>query len=330
MTDRPPLRGLLLPLVPVYRLGLALREWRLRAGRKAIRRLRWPVVGIGNLSTGGAGKTPLTTALAQALTIRGAHVAVLSRGYGRASRSAARVDPDGCSEAFGDEPPAMAREAGVRVYVAAERYEAGRLAEEEWTACEPLCVHLLDDGFQHRQLARDVDILLLDRRDWGDCLLPAGNLREPRSAFRRAHAIAIPAGEPELESELRAQGWAGPVWRLHRHMEVPRVDGPVIAFCGIARPGQFFAGLETAGLHLAGRMAFADHRPYSSRDIDRLLDAARSVSAAALMTTEKDRVRLGALAQRIAEKLPLQTARLRIEIEDAGAAIGWLWDRIRK
>src|SRR5258708_4710388 len=105
--------------------------------------------------------------------------------------------------------------------------------------------------FQPRQLHRDVNILLLDGRDYQDHLLPAGNLREPLKAMSRAHIIGIPAEETELEPRLKAAGWHGIVWRLKRRMEVPPIDGPIVAFCGIARSEQFFAGLEAAGLHLA-------------------------------------------------------------------------------
>jgi tetraacyldisaccharide 4'-kinase len=195
-------------------------------------------------------------------------------------------------------------------------------------------VHLLDDGFQHRQLARDVDILLLDGRDRRDGLLPAGNLREPLQAARRATVIAIPAagdgltGASELEAALRAQGFAGPVWRLRRRMEVPAVDGPVAAFCGIARPEQFFAGLEAAGLRIAVRIVFPDHHRYAARDLDRLFAAARKTGAAALITTEKDRVRLGKLAAAFPESLPLNTAGLRIEIEHEDEAFDWLVERL--
>lgn len=327
MSPTSAVRRLLLPLVPLYRLGLNLREARLRSGREPVRRLGWPVVSIGNLSTGGAGKTPLAIALARALARRGMHVDVLSRGYGRRSPLPLRVDPRGPAEEFGDEPLVIAREAGVPVYVAAQRYQAGLLAEG---SAEATGVHLLDDGFQHRQLARDVDILLLNRADWGDHLLPAGNLREPRSAFRRAQVIALPAEEREFEAALRARGWTGPVWHLRREMKVLPLAGPVIAFCGIARPQQFFAGLEAAGLRLASRVAFADHHRYIPHDLDCLLDAARSVGAAALITTEKDRARLGALAQQIPRKLPLHTAALRMEIENEEAAIDWLLARLAR
>jgi tetraacyldisaccharide 4'-kinase len=321
-------RPWLAPLVPLYAAGLAWRSRRIESGAETVRRLRWPVVSIGNLSTGGSGKTPLTIALAKALTARGVHVDVLSRGYGRKSKLPGRVDPAGTAAEFGDEPPLIARETGVPVYVAAERYRAGKLAEAEAPEVQGRAVHLLDDGFQHRQLHRDVDILLLNGQDWEDSLLPAGSLREPLQAAYRASGIATPADDPALETKLRGGGWQGPILWLHRRMEVPLVDGPVVAFCGIARPEQFFAGLEAAGLHLAARIAFADHHCFTAADLNRLADAARASGAAALLTTEKDRVRLGELAQSIPASLPLKTARLRIEIEDEAAALDWLMGRL--
>jgi tetraacyldisaccharide 4'-kinase len=188
-------------------------------------------------------------------------------------------------------------------------------------------LHLLDDGFQHRQLGRDVDILLLDARDLTDGLLPAGNLREPLAAVRRATVIAIPSGNAALEAELKAIGWQGPVWRLRRHMEVPPAVKP-FAFCGIARPEQFFDGLEAGGARLAARLAFADHHRYTARDIERLLAEARKVGACSFITTEKDRVRMGKLVAAFPASLPLKTAGLRVEIEDEAAAVDWLVKRI--
>jgi tetraacyldisaccharide 4'-kinase len=325
-------RRLLFPLIPLYRLALAFRDLQFSSGLEPVRRLRFPVVSIGNLSAGGSGKTPLTIALAKALSRRGLRVDVLSRGYGRQCKLAARVNPNGTAEEFGDEPLLIAREAGVPVYVAPERYNAGLLAEADalQTSSEsrPAIVHLLDDGFQHRQLYRDVNILLLNRHDWRDSLLPAGNLREPLRASRRASAIAIPADEPELEAELRASDWKGLVLRLRRTMRVPAVNGPIAAFCGIARPEQFFAGLEAAGLKIALRQAFPDHHRYTAPDLERLTAAARRASATAFITTEKDLVRLGALAATFPKYMPLSAARLRIEIENQDAAIDWLVDRL--
>ena len=321
-------RRLLLPLVPLYRLALASRELRLLL--EPARRLRFPVVSIGNLSTGGAGKTPLAIALAPALSARGLRVDVLSRGYGRQSKLAARVLPGGSAEDFGDEPLLIARETGVPVYVALRRYDAGALAEAEALAGSGQGVHLLDDGFQHRQLARDVDILLLNQRDWQDWLLPAGNLREPLEAIRRADVLAIPANEPELEAALRVWGWTGPVWRLHRAMEIPPVSSPVAAFCGIARPEQFFAGLEDAGLEVTLRLAFPDHFTYTRRVLEELLTNAREKEVSAIITTEKDLVRLGNLASIFPKSMPLATARLRIKIENQAEAIDCLVDQVRQ
>jgi tetraacyldisaccharide 4'-kinase len=320
-------RHLLIPLVPLYRLALALRELRLRTGLEPVRRLRFPVVSIGNLSTGGSGKTPLTIALARALQQRGLSVDVLSRGYGRKSKLAVRVNPNRTAAEFGDEPLLIARETGLPVYVAPQRYDAGLLAEAQQAANSPI-VHLLDDGFQHRQLARDVDILLLDSRDWQDWLLPAGNLREPLRTIRRASVIAIPANEPEQADKLQAWGWQGPIWRLRRNMEIPAISGPVTAFCGIARPKQFFAGLEASGLHLAARVVFPDHHRYTARNLDHLIATARAAGATAIITTEKDLVRLGMLASTFPASMPLATARLRIEIDSQTAAIDWLVNRL--
>ncbi len=313
-----PARGMLRPLAPLYRFGLFIRERQLASGGEPVLRLNWPVISIGNLSVGGAGKTPLTIALARAWKKNGSYVDVLSRGYGRKTRGALRVNPEGTAEEFGDEPLEIARAAGVPVYVAGQRYDAGVLAEREEARLaqqqEKIVerpVHLLDDGFQHRQLARDVDIVLVNRRDFRDELLPAGNLREPLTAVRRAHIVAIFEDEPELETKLKALGWTGTLWHLRRRMEAPDAAGPVVAFCGIARPEQFFAGLEGKGIRLAARHAFPDHYRYGQRDVERLAREAQAAGAT-LVTTEKDRARLG----RLAEGLPLETARLQIEIPD--------------
>jgi tetraacyldisaccharide 4'-kinase len=325
-------RPWLAPLIPLYAAGVALRDMRLKNGWEPTRRLRFPVISIGNLSMGGSGKTPLTIALARLLNGSGVHVDVLSRGYGRRRNEPARVRPDGTAEEFGDEPLLIAKQARVPVYVAKHRYEAGRLAEAEIEASGRqdtrrgllAAAHILDDGFQHRQLARDIDILMLSQSDWHDHLLPGGNLRESLAAIRRASVVAIPADEAELYTELKASGWRGPVWRLHRRMNLPQIAGPVAAFCGIARPGQFFSGLRAAGLTLASETVFPDHHFYTHRDIERVLSEARTNKATALMTTEKDQVRLGSLAPAFSDSLPLKTAQLSIEIEDEAGARDWL------
>jgi tetraacyldisaccharide 4'-kinase len=342
-------RPLLWPLVPVYRLGLALREVQLRTGLKPVRRLRRPVVSVGSLSAGGAGKTPLVIALAKALVARGIAVDLLSRGYGRRSALPLLVDSRGTADKFGDEPLVIAREAQVPVYVAAERYEAGLLAEASqqvsepaservgelasWQVGEPASqrvgVHLLDDGFQHRQLHRDVDILLLSRGDLADHLLPAGNLRETLRAAERADIFAVPEEEPEVAEWVTSRGWRGMVWRVRRRMDVPRIEVPVVAFCGIARPEQFFQGLESGGVRVAARFAFRDHHRYTAGDLERIAVAAQKAGAKTILTTEKDRVRLGAMTEELPASISLKTIPLRVEIENEGDAIDWLIGRIR-
>lgn len=320
------LRSLLLPLTPLYRLAITRRERRLVSGREPIRRLQHPVISIGSLSTGGAGKTPLTIALAQALTASGLAVDVLSRGYGRRSHLAAKVDPQGSSQLYGDEPLLIARTANVPVYVAPLRYDAGLLAESAQPQtppgepAAPQVLHLLDDGFQHRQLHRDLDILLLNRADLHDRLLPVGNLREAVRAAERAHILAIPADDPTLKSDLRARGLTQPIWLLHRRMTIPSVANPVLAFCGIARPSQFFARLRHSAIDLTACKAFPDHHPYTARDLDRLAKTAHATGATSFLTTEKDAARLRTLDS----PLPLATVSLRIEIEDTPAALDWL------
>jgi tetraacyldisaccharide 4'-kinase len=240
-------RFLLKGLVPLYEIGLALREVRLGTRFEPIKQLKLPVVSVGGISAGGAGKTPLVIALAKALTTRGVHVDVLTRGYGRKSHAAVRVDSTGSAEKFGDEPLVIALEANAPVFVAKQRYDAGILAERFVSTSQALALHILDDGFQHRQLHRDVDIVLIDRRDWVDDLLPAGRLREPLTALHRANVIGVPADDEELAEKMMAMGWEGQLWRLRRRMKIPVIDGPVVAFCGIAHSDQFFEGLTKGG-----------------------------------------------------------------------------------
>ena len=331
-------RPLLWPFVSVYRLGLALREFQLRSGLMPVRRLRWPVISIGNLSAGGSGKTPLTIALAKALKARGFNVDVLSRGYGRNSVLPLLVDPTGTANEFGDEPLLIAREAQVPVYVAAERYQAGLLAERSATSVAPQNAgeghrpkaHILDDGFQHRRLARDVDVLLLSQRDIADHLLPAGNLREPLLAAKRAHVIAIPSDEMEVAEHVRSWGWEGELWLLRRCMEIPHFDGPAVAICGIARPGQFFQGLEAAGVNIATRVVFPDHYRYSADDLERIVLATRLAGGRALLTTAKDIVRLAPIAHKLPADLPLRAVELRIEIENQESVMAWLTERLQR
>jgi tetraacyldisaccharide 4'-kinase len=322
-------------LIPLYAAGLAVRNLCLHRGWERIRILWYPVISVGNLSVGGSGKTPFTIELARLLATKHFHLDVLSRGYGRLVRQPARVRADGTVEQFGDEPLLIAQKTGVPVYVAPQRYDAGLLADHTFisdggdlSAGQVPLVHVLDDGFQHRQLFRDIDILLIDRDDWNDTLLPAGNLREPLNAVRRAHVLAIPADDLPLETDLRSFGWSGPIWHIHRRMDLPEIDGPVAAFCGIARPNQFFAGLKSAGLNIVARHVFRDHHSYTPRDIEHLVATARAAGATALLTTEKDAVRLASHFAASQSILPILTAALTVRIEDEHKALDWLVDKL--
>lgn len=320
-----------LPLVPLYGAGAALRVLGWSSGLTPVRKLGWPVVSIGNLSVGGTGKTPFTIALVGLLKERGVHVDVLSRGYGRLSKSVERVDPDGSPERFGDEPLLIGHSAQVPVYVGASRWQAGRLAERESEGRKG--VHLLDDGFQHRALARQVDIVLVNSEDLADSLLPAGNLREGLSALRRAQVLAVPATEDEAIRTIEERGLGAPggqqVWRFRRKMMLPPIPDPmagrpVVAFCGIARPQQFFDGLTAGGLKLAATRAFPDHVVYSRADLEGLRRLVRGTEARAVMTTAKDLCRLGEHAQGFDWGVPLLAADLRVTLEDEAVAMAWL------
>lgn len=259
-----------------------------------IRRLNHPVVSVGNLTTGGTGKTPLVIELARQFRDKGYRPVILSRGYRRKSRGVEIVSrgrgPEIDWTRSGDEPQLMAsRLPGVAVVVGNNRFRAGERAEEEDLGD----LFLLDDGFQHRQLHRDVDIVTIDPDEWAQeaRLLPVGRWREPKSTIGRADAACVQAGrglgafEPDIpvfEVETVVDG-------LSRNGRIVPVESlkstPVTAFAGIAKPDRFFNLLEAEGLTIASRVAFPDHHPFRSSDLKRL-------AGQTLVTTEKDAVRL--------------------------------------
>jgi tetraacyldisaccharide 4'-kinase len=306
---------LLAPFALVY--ASLMRARNARFDRMAAQRLQWPVVSIGNLSIGGAGKTPLVICLARLLQRGGFHPDVLSRGYGRSNKKIERVDSDGSAERFGDEPLLIARAAGVPVYVGASRYEAGLLAEAE-LGREGRHVHLLDDGFQHRQLARNVDIVVIHRSDLHQRLLPAGRLREPLSSLRRADVIVLRQEDADLESALRVHaGKECSFWHMRRTLRLSIPGKRALAFCAIARPAEFFAALATAGVEVVERMSFRDHHRYTSSDMDRLAELGRRHRCEAFVTTAKDEVKLNpAMCLQLNAVAPLRIASLVVELED--------------
>ena len=298
-------RSWLLPLTPLYRAALAAKNHLYDTRRLPVRTLRNPVLSIGSLSAGGAGKTPAVLALAHILTQSGYAVDVLSRGYGRISRKVAHVDPAGTPAGFGDEPLELAR-AGLSVFVAAERHQGGLLAEQT----NPNTIHLLDDGFQHRRLARTADLVLLTLADLEDHLLPAGNLREPLPALRRASAILLREEEAARIQPALTHHTQAPCWLLRRTLTLPS-GAPTrpFVFTGIARPEPFLAALPQA----VGHLFFPDHHPYPLDNCDALLTAARQANANGFLTTAKDAVKLTpAHHARLAALGPLAVATLTV------------------
>ena len=298
------------PLSVLFGAGVDVRNALYERGRLRTRHLQAPVISVGNLSLGGAGKTPFVIALGELLKARGIEFDVLTRGYGRGSHGAAQVEPKGSARQFGDEPLLIARRLGVPVFVGEMRYQAGVLAER---TLGPR-LHVLDDGFQHRQLARDFDIVLVTPEDAHDRLLPAGRLRENLGALRRADAIVLTPGA--LPQDLRLTGKR--VWRVRRGIRPEQVPPRPVAFCGIARPQRFFEQLREAGIPPAAETGFRDHHTYTSQDMARLLKMKQQSGAAGFVTTEKDAINLGGLADALQ---PLAIVPATMELLEAQAAI---------
>ena len=307
----------LLPLTPLYAAAVAAKNLAYDRGWARAEQLRGLVISVGNLSVGGSGKTPLTIRLAELLRDQGIAVDVLSRGYGRGSDATAKVDANGSAEQFGDEPLLIAR-AGIPVFVGDSRYEAGLLAERE--AGSPR-VHLLDDGFQHRQLAREADIVVLHRNDFADRLLPAGRLRETLHALDRAHFVVLREEDRDLEAELRRRGCDLPVWWMRRTVALPEARR-VVAFCAVARPQEFFAEVRRQGCDILEARVWRDHHAWTADDVAVLAALAQRYGADATLTTEKDWVRLRPEQRQTLEAAaPLRAARLTVNLADEPAIL---------
>jgi tetraacyldisaccharide 4'-kinase len=278
-------------------------------------------VSVGNLHWGGSGKTPFTIALAAHLGATGRRVAILSRGYGRVSSGVRVVSrgsgPEIAVEEAGDEPFEMARALpGVAVVVGESRAEAGRRALAE--LAPPPDLFLLDDGFSHRALARDIDLLLFPAADpWGGGrLLPAGRLREPLAAAARADAVVLTGADAAdaaagsaLAAALAPHGFDGAGFTSAVEGGPPRIAGGAelpagaraFAVAAIARPESFFAAARRAGCLVVGEAAFRDHARYSGADLRSIERRARQAGAELVLTTAKDLPKLdGRLAYPLA------------------------------
>ncbi|MDP1831503.1 MAG: tetraacyldisaccharide 4'-kinase [Geothrix sp.] len=334
------LRYLAAPLSPLYGAVVRARNRSFDAHPGRAVRMAVPVVSIGNLSAGGTGKTPLTLFLAEGLASAGWTNAVLSRGYG----GRREVDPmsvlaDSDPRKTGDEPLLMARRLGPhRVVVGRKRHAAAlrALAQRPDLRCL-----LLDDGFQHRALHRDLDLLVLDGvRRWGDGrMLPLGGLREPMDSARRAHALVVTraarvASRSEVETWWARHGSGGPIFWVDfvlgglRHWDsgapaplpLPG-EGPAFAWCGLGHPEAFYADLLIAGQAWAGSHSFPDHHGPSPSDLRRLQALARAEGAGWLVCTEKDAVKLGPGHASVLE-MPLYVAEQRVS--GGEALLAWV------
>ena len=305
------------PLTGLYGAATNLRNTLFDRGVLSSRRLKQPVVSVGNLSVGGSGKTPFVIALGELLKARGIRFDVLSRGYGRKTRGVLVVEPDSNAADFGDEPLLIARRLGVPVIVGESRYEAGRLAEQKF---QPQ-LHLLDDGFQHRSLARDFDIVLMTEHDVEGRLLPSGRMREPLSSLQRADAIVLPTGVAVDHPALKQK----PIWRIERQFVLPNPPAAPIVFCGIACPEQFFSQVRAAGVTPAAEVRFRDHHAYDLDDIRSLISTRIKLAADGFLTTEKDEINLAPDQHRLE---PLAVAKLILTIDRPADVVDTILARI--
>jgi tetraacyldisaccharide 4'-kinase len=334
-------RPWLWPLVPIYWAVTGLRRWLAGWGLVKRRWLESPVISVGSCSAGGAGKTPMVLLLTRLLIKRGYAVRILSRGYGRLSEGVERVDPEGEASWFGDEPMLLAQRTGAPVFVGADRYEAGMLAAKEIPG-DKMAVYVLDDGFQHWRLGRDVDVALLTKEDMEDVLLPAGNLRESLAALKDADVIVLREEEmgatKGMVARLKKGARAPLVWVIRRRLSfVFREDGyaatvPVkpVVFCGVARPEGFLAMLRAKSVTAVETFLFADHHVYDDGDVERLIAGAKTSGADGFVTTEKDVVKLTSMMRVRMETVgPVVVARLELELVDEKAAMDGMIGRVR-
>ena len=338
------------PLSLPYRGALRLRDAAYKRGWARVETTPVPVVSIGNLSVGGTGKTPLVEMLCRKLDAMGMRTAVVSRGYGRKGGAGVTLVSRGDGEGplvdvrtAGDEPYLLAMHLPrTAVLVAADRVAAARAAVEQANAQ----VIIADDAYQHRRLARDLDLLAVDATNPTEAgwLLPAGGLREPLEAAGRASAFLITRSDrisdtTQLRSMYRAHNATAPFFHTAtRPCGVLLPDGSrigveglrderAVAFCGIAKPRFFQMDLQRLGVNLAEFHIFGDHHWYEERDVERIEAAARTAGTELILTTEKDWVRLSEAQRR---RLPLHRLLIEAEAWEDRALEGFLQQHLTK
>ena len=329
-----PAGGILKPLSLVYGAGVRLRLSMYRTGLFRTHTLACPVISIGNITAGGSGKTPMTIHIAELLRKKGLGVAILSRGYKRSSKGVAVVSDGtevllGPSEA-GDEPYLMARRLkGVPVIVGEDRVKAGEFAIGKFA---PQCI-LLDDGFQHIRLFRDLNILLIDSKAAfaTDRLLPAGLLREPLGAVGRADLVMVKGSKLAPKDSKLLKGFKLDTLGFHykatgasglksglkkkKRLATDKLKGlKAFAVAGVANPSSFLETLDALGVSLTGKRIYRDHHSYSKADFESLMKEA--AGSELILTTEKDAIKL----ERFAEgKIPVYAVEIDVAMDSVGA-----------
>jgi len=310
------------PLASIYGGVVGTRNALYDRGLLRSRRLQGPVISVGNLYAGGTGKTPFVILLGELLKARGIKFDVLSRGYGRRSKGVRLVDPAGLPQEFGDEPLLIARRLQAPVIVGKDRYQAGLCAESKFGPR----LHLLDDGFQHRALARDFDIVLVTPKDASDRLLPAGRLREPLKSLRRADAVVLASGASAESFPIDKKM----VWRVRRGIDLKNLTAapprPVV-FCAIARPQNFVLQLRAANIEPVAEAFYRDHHAYNEKDVRELLALKQRSEAGGFVTTEKDAVNLGGYLSALAS---LTVVTVTMELSDAANALDTILHKIEE
>ena len=319
------------PFSVVYGGGIRLRKFLYDYDILSSIRLNTKVISIGNITVGGTGKTPLVGRVAKLFREKGYKVVVSSRGYRRKYKRAVIVsDERGIRlrpEEAGDEPYLLARRLpGVPVVVGKDRAKVGKLALNTWD-CDVL---LLDDSFQHLKIKRDLDIVVIDSTNpWGNGkLLPSGRLREPLSGLKRADVIVFSRCDEscDLDKKVARLGEITDVpvfWANHRPVEwvsfpyskIHPLDflkkKPVLAFAGMGNPRSFQDSVEALGIEVLKFLRYRNHYWYRPKDLNRIARIAKRIGAVALVTTEKDGVRI---PRSIDCKIPIYFLRIELEI----------------
>lgn len=339
LTPKENILKILLFLLSIpYSMAVMVRNIAYEAGILKAKIFKQYVISVGNLTTGGVGKTPITAEIAKTLRLKGMNVAILSRGYGgELSNKNTNVISDGekiyyDSKQAGDEPYWLAKNTnGSRIITGKNRCKSAKFASENFD----VDVFILDDGYQHLQMQRDLDILVIDylNKFGNEQILPLGPLREPLSEIRRADKIIVVNKKPHIDQEVKdCRAYAryladkydkqvfvcnmrnAGIFSVMKNEKLP-YESKIYAFAGIGQPESFFEYLNSSGYNVLGQRVFADHYNYREYDFIKLVATSREIGATAIVTTEKDAVKIQPFLDMMNEEIPLYTLKLAVDIE---------------